>query len=181
MPCDVATQWNSTFKMLDFALDYRGAIDAMCLDKRQLGDYELNKEEWQYMTHLRDILMVSMNHFCILVSDSLSQPCKDCTLVFSEADVPTVGYVIPFMDQLDQQLATFKGSTRLPAAIRAAASFGKDTLNRYYEATDESIIYRMAISKWHLVSSLRLLVLALTGFSLCSFTSYSEDGPLRSS
>jgi hypothetical protein len=138
--------------MLEFALEYRPAIDAICLDKRQLGDYELDEEEWKYMTHLRDILLVSYCCSFILIVDLSSQPCKDCTLIFSEADVPTVGYVIPFMDQLDQQLATFKANARLPAAIREAASLGKDTLNRYYEASDESIIYRLAISMCHLLS-----------------------------
>ena len=36
MPHDVSTRWNSTFDMLDFAINYRKAIDAMT-DKRKLG------------------------------------------------------------------------------------------------------------------------------------------------
>jgi hypothetical protein len=36
MPCDVSTRWNSTFNMLDFALQYRRGIDAMT-DQWKLG------------------------------------------------------------------------------------------------------------------------------------------------
>ncbi|KIK40530.1 hypothetical protein CY34DRAFT_30124, partial [Suillus luteus UH-Slu-Lm8-n1] len=36
MPHDISTHWNSTFDMLEFALQYRKAIDTMT-DKRRLG------------------------------------------------------------------------------------------------------------------------------------------------
>ncbi|KAJ8591953.1 hypothetical protein M405DRAFT_685145, partial [Rhizopogon salebrosus TDB-379] len=59
MPRDVSTRWNSTFDMLEFAINYRKAIDAMT-DKRKLGlgVYELDEHEWTLVMQLRDVLKV---------------------------------------------------------------------------------------------------------------------------
>jgi hypothetical protein len=60
MPRDVTTRWNSTFDMLNFALEYRAGIDAMT-DKRKLGlgEYEMSDEEWSIVKQLCDVLKVS--------------------------------------------------------------------------------------------------------------------------
>jgi len=55
MPRDVATRWNSTFDMLDFAIDYRAAVDAMT-SIRDLRKYELDDDEWDTAANLRDTL-----------------------------------------------------------------------------------------------------------------------------
>ena len=47
MPRDVATCWNSTFDMLEFAIDYRLAIDAVTsIRDLNLRKYELADNEW---------------------------------------------------------------------------------------------------------------------------------------
>ena len=73
MPHDVSTRWNSTFDMLDFAINYRKAIDAMT-DKRKLGlgEYELDDHEWTLAMQLRDVLKVSdMSHITQAVTDQV--------------------------------------------------------------------------------------------------------------
>ena len=50
------------------------------------------------------------------------------------------------MDHLDQHLATSAVDLSLPASIRAAATLGKQTLNKYYRMTDLSEVYRIAMS-----------------------------------
>ena len=59
MPRDVTTQWNSTFDMLVFAVEYRVAIDEISGDRAlKLRKFELNTEEWQVAVQLRDVLKV---------------------------------------------------------------------------------------------------------------------------
>jgi hypothetical protein len=49
------------------------------------------------------------------------------------------------MDAIDEVLATNALSSKYSAAIQAALSVGKKTLNRYYAKTDLSNTYRIAM------------------------------------
>lgn len=60
MPRDVSTCWNSTFDMLEFAIRYRVAIDAMTAVREfDLRKYELVPDEWSIAMELCDVLRVS--------------------------------------------------------------------------------------------------------------------------
>jgi hypothetical protein len=63
MPRDVATRWNSTFDMLNYALEHREAVDAVT-QRRDLGlrKYELEDHEWAIAEQLRDVLKVRTCH-----------------------------------------------------------------------------------------------------------------------
>ena len=60
MPCDVRTRWNSTYDMLKFAVEYREALDSITGNqKMKLRQYELDEEDWEIATKLRDVLKAS--------------------------------------------------------------------------------------------------------------------------
>ena len=60
MPWDVSTRWNSTYDMLEFAIRYCVAIDAMtAVREYDLRKYELLSTEWKIATELQDVLKVS--------------------------------------------------------------------------------------------------------------------------
>ena len=57
LPRDVSTRWNSTFNMLNIAIDYRSTIDAMTSNcELSLQNFELEDEEWEVAKNLHDIL-----------------------------------------------------------------------------------------------------------------------------
>jgi hypothetical protein len=59
MPRNVTTRWNSTFDMLDFAIDYRDALDNITSEREmKLRQFELSTEDWEMAVHLRDVLKV---------------------------------------------------------------------------------------------------------------------------
>ena len=60
--------------------------------------------------------------------------------------------VIPAMDRIDEHLATSAESGDYSAAIRSALAIGKQTLNRYYNKTDHSEVYRIAMGESPLIS-----------------------------
>jgi hypothetical protein len=53
------------------------------------------------------------------------------------------------MDHIDTHLATSLQDDSLSVALHAALAIGKKTLNRYYNKTDHSEIYRIAMSMYY--------------------------------
>jgi len=51
------------------------------------------------------------------------------------------------MDHIDEILTTESLDHNFAASIRAALAIGKKTLNRYYNLTDSSEVYRIAMSE----------------------------------
>ena len=51
------------------------------------------------------------------------------------------------MDHINSHLATATQNTKYPVSIHAALAIGKRTLNRYYNKTDHSEVYRIAMGK----------------------------------
>ena len=59
MPRDVSTRWNSTYDMVEFAIEYRAALDIMTADRdMKLHKFELSKKEWGMVTELCEVLQV---------------------------------------------------------------------------------------------------------------------------
>ncbi|EPS93984.1 hypothetical protein FOMPIDRAFT_64674, partial [Fomitopsis schrenkii] len=129
LPRDVRTRWNSTFRMLDVALEYRMAIERMTdAQANNLRRWELDEREWEIARQLRDILQVSSH--------------------FVGEDAPTLTDVIPSMDIIDERLATDTTNAELDPAIRIAIGCAKRTINHYYDKSDESAAYRISMSEY---------------------------------
>jgi hypothetical protein len=59
MPRDVATRWNYTYEMLDFAYIYRRPYNEICSNRdMKMRLYELSNDEWKIVKDLSDVLKV---------------------------------------------------------------------------------------------------------------------------
>ncbi|KAI0040527.1 hypothetical protein FA95DRAFT_1502731 [Auriscalpium vulgare] len=112
--------------MVGFAVQYKAAIDRITAEKSSdLRPYELSEEEWDIAQELCDVL-------------------KDATLFFSRS-TPNLSTVIPAMDHIDKVFSTQSLNKSFDPAIRASLGIAKRTLNKYYNMTDWSEVYRMAM------------------------------------
>jgi hypothetical protein len=69
------------------------------------------------------------------------------------------------MDHIDNHLATAAINHMYSPAIRAALALGKRTLNRYYDWTDHSEIYRIAMSAYLFSPPQSIYILAISSAS----------------
>ncbi|TFK79582.1 hypothetical protein K466DRAFT_474837, partial [Polyporus arcularius HHB13444] len=98
--------------------------------KWDLREYELDEEEWQIAAQLRTVLKLF----------------SDATLFFSRSGNPNLVSIIPAMDHIDDRLAHMGLDEDMLPAVRAAASLGRKTCNRYYEKTDDTETNRIAMA-----------------------------------
>ena len=70
IPRDVKTRWNSTYDMLQMALQYRSAIDHITADKTlKLRKYELDGDDWEIIADLMRVLKVCIvSYLCGICS-----------------------------------------------------------------------------------------------------------------
>lgn len=81
IPRDVRTRWNATYDMLEFAYQYKKAINKITdIRDMKLRAYEINAHEWEIVRQLRDLLKVSKFSFLLAVRSSL---CSSLRLRFS--------------------------------------------------------------------------------------------------
>lgn len=70
----------------------------------------------------------------------------DATQYFSRQKPPNLVNVLPAIDRVHNSLTDSSLDANYRPSIRAAASLGQATLNRYYKKTDDSELYRIAMS-----------------------------------
>ena len=150
MPHDVTTCWNSTFDMLEFALLYHEPLDALTsLWEMKLRAYELSKGEWKIAEQFL-VFWKWVTHYCLAVLHwwHSMQIFKQATLFFS-ADTPNPSKVIPTMDWIDKHLASSALDAKYLPSIKASMLIGKQLLNKYYNFTDHSEVYHIAMGMFH--------------------------------
>ncbi|KAF8816062.1 hypothetical protein BYT27DRAFT_7208991 [Phlegmacium glaucopus] len=111
--------------MIKFALLYREPLDDLTgIWEMKLRSYELSEEEWMIAKQLSGILKA--------------------TLFFSGA-TPNLSKVIPTMDYIDKHLASGSLDVKYLPSIQASMLIGKKLLNKYYNMTDHTEVYHIAM------------------------------------
>ncbi|KAG6806923.1 hypothetical protein H0H92_009552 [Tricholoma furcatifolium] len=111
--------------MLEMALEYRDAVDAITADKTlKLRQYELDDSDWKIVSDVVLVLKVF----------------KQATQYFSIDNKPSIAYVILTMDRINNMLADNSADRILSSAVCHALAFGRQRLDKYYSKTDASNI-----------------------------------------
>ncbi|KAF8181669.1 hypothetical protein K438DRAFT_1601351, partial [Mycena galopus ATCC 62051] len=114
----IDTRWNSHAHCMLRIIDRQDVVSMMCSDRDlKLRQYTFSGEEWTILEQLEQILEVA--------------------LVFE---------VIPLINKFTIIFGQMIDNTSLHIAIRHAANTGLAVLNKYYSFTDDSEIYRIAMS-----------------------------------
>ena len=147
----VDTRWDSKSQMVARAIYLKPIIEDVCSKKSLTAQYDtrllkLKREEWRIMEELSPVLGV-----CIMTPTprAHAQPClqafHDVSLEMQSSRTPLVSSVIPRMDDLVCGIDDFKDDHTKHPAVRSAAMRGLAILNKYYQKTDESYVYRISM------------------------------------
>lgn len=79
--------------------------------------------------------------------------------MFFSRSTPNLPTVIPAMDLIDEKLTLYSNNADYQPSIRAAVGLAKKTLDRYYQLTDHSEVYRIAMGKCSVAVQVVLLTI----------------------
>ncbi|PBK66579.1 hypothetical protein ARMSODRAFT_890414, partial [Armillaria solidipes] len=134
----VVTRWLTHGTVLRRALELWPALDAFCdldqwneIKKKAVHKYKLDDDEWTFLEQLKPILLMLAS----------------ATLQMSQSGVPLIHEVIPMFDEMISQLEDVITDIKLFPGVRATAIRARAVLCKYYSKTDDSYMYRMAMSK----------------------------------
>lgn len=91
-------------------------------------------------------MYVSSSSRRLLRAEHSSQPFLYATKEISTTGKALVHEVLPYFDLLTDHVDQFKNNVQNSPIARAAAQRGRRMLDKYYAFTDDSIIYRIAMS-----------------------------------
>jgi hypothetical protein len=87
---------------------------------------------------------ISLLPYCKL--SSVPQAFHDISIEMQAAGVPLISTVIKRVDDLVRVIDKYKDDTSKHPAVRSAALRGLAILNKYYEKSDESFVYRISMA-----------------------------------
>jgi hypothetical protein len=147
----VDTRWNSKAYMIARAIYLKPAIEDICSKNSLVAQYntrplKLKREEWTILEQLSPLLGVC--YFLIHMHSrliSVLQAFCDMSVQMQSAHDTLISGVIPGMDRLVCVIDKYKDNIKIHSAVRSAAMRGLTILNKYYQKSDESFIYRIAM------------------------------------
>jgi hypothetical protein len=124
---DVRTRWNSTFLMLQRALELRGPLGNVAMLDRDLRAYQLTDEEWSMLETVSNPL-------------KMFKRATDC---LSGSTYPTLNAAIPVYNYLMDMIEGFMETHRESAVLVEAARAAWNKLSTYYSKS-EAAVYAVA-------------------------------------
>jgi hypothetical protein len=120
---DVRTRWNSTYDMIERALELRKPLDEMAELVSDLRKYKLTDGEWK--------LLVGIHKFFGLFKVASNQLCA--------TSYPTLAATVPVYNFMIDRLEDYRDTDTCPAATRVATDAAIDRLKQFYVGTDAEV------------------------------------------
>jgi len=118
---DISVRWNSTFDMVERALEIRAGLQATLQAKEDLKEYLLSDDEWDSLRVLRDFL----------------KPIKEATLMISKEKTPNVASSTMIFQHLFTHFdRCMKNPTADASIVPSIAKAAKQKLEKYYPESD---------------------------------------------
>jgi hypothetical protein len=186
---DVSTHWNSTAELIQRALELKEALKILVAKADynkprgvRLARFNLSMDEWRLLEQLSPLLDVCISIILCLVLQwfiLVFQIFLFATKEISKSSTPLIHEVIPIFDVITSALDEFIDNIELEPIVRHAALRGMLMLNKYYALTDDSIVYRIAMStvfSFLLLSDLLLTVEILVLHPRYKMTYFTKAG-----
>ncbi len=159
MICAVVTRWLTQGTVLQRALELRPALDLLCDDsdwtpncKKGIAKFKLDNDQWLFLEQLEPMLIVHPRLPIFRLLLIMRQMLFLASEHMLKSKFLLIHQVIPLFDSLINKFEDFISNEDLFAGVRAAAIHGRAVICKYYSKTDDSIMYRMAMSKFHLAA-----------------------------
>lgn len=106
---DVSTRWNSTYKMILRAYEFKEPLRVLCQKTKSLTSYLISEREWKYLS----------------IINALLKKFDRATQYISMARYPTISAYLPKLNWLKDSLESFIKRNSGPLAKAAAAGLAK--------------------------------------------------------
>ena len=150
----IVTRWNSLAMAIARGLELRAANDTiLAMSKYTKGSSDLRRfrlslAEWELLAQLYGVLEASIRAvISLLILTTSLQNFVKATERVSRSETALLHEVIPLIDFLTTRLENAIADRSLLKPVRMAAARGLRMLNKYYEKSDDSWLYRLALSK----------------------------------
>lgn len=141
----MATRWNSHVVMLQSMIALRDPLDSLGDGHSDLT--ALSHTEWAILQELEETLLVRPAMFCLIDPYThVFKPFLKLTARMENKTRPLLHEFIPALDLATIHLEKVVRTTTLYPVTRIAAARGLVVIDKYYSKTDESIMYRLAMS-----------------------------------
>ncbi|KAF8999900.1 hypothetical protein BDZ89DRAFT_969228, partial [Hymenopellis radicata] len=142
----VATRWNTMNNVIRRATNLQVPLDKLCMlpmfnigkPTTRLRRFKLTPNEWALMWSLRPVFKLI----------------QDATTLISTKARPMLHEVIPTMDALNKGLEAKLVEDGVPEIVRYAITKGLAVLDKYYVLTDDSLMWRLCMSAYLILSCL---------------------------
>ncbi|CUA75839.1 DNA polymerase [Rhizoctonia solani] len=126
---DVVTRWNSTKSMIEDAVRLEGTV----LQFQRSPEFPVKQR------------LAKKDFVALKILLRLLKPLSTLTEIMSRSDVPMLADVLVHYDSLNHEYCQMATDKNLPLWAQQAANRARIKLDKYYQITDSSHLYRLAI------------------------------------